>query len=211
MADTTVLGIGELAANFKAVRADMEVRVSRVMVVAAGGILKKNAKEIALANGSRRTGAMIKNIVIKREKDAPEGTTQYHLGVKNGNQLTKKQKSTARLAINKLGQIVKRYADDPYYWRWVEQGHKIVAKADAGDKSYTSATIVRRLKNGKWVLRRREVATQSLRNRRAASMGSVAARPFIGPALEQGREEAIAAMSVALDKELAKALKSPPS
>lgn len=206
MAEETVLGIGDLANNFKAVRTDMETRVSRAMVVAAGNVLKRKAKDIALANGSKRTGAMIKNIVIKREPDTPAGTTQYHLGVRHGRNLTKKQKSSARLVVNKGGRIVKQYQDDPYYWRWVEQGHKTVAAA-SGQTGTQEQTYTRKGKDGKLITYRRKRSVDSLRSRRAASSGSVAAKPFIAPALELGRDDAISAMSTALDKELAKALK----
>ena len=114
-----VIGIGDLKVNFARVRKDMELRTSRVMVVAGGGVLKRKAKAIAQAKGLRKTGAFIKNIVIKRETKAPAGTTQYNLGVRHGHNLTRKQKTKSSLAINR-GRIVKRYEDDPFYWRFLE-------------------------------------------------------------------------------------------
>lgn len=181
MADQEVMGIGALKQKFGALKTGMATRTSRAMVVAAGGVLKRKAKEIALANGSMRTGTMIKNIAIKRETQAPAGTAQYHLGVRNGGELTKKQKAKgSRLAVNGRGRVVTRYVDDPYYWRWVEQGHKIVPRAPQGQRT-------------------------SLRSRRRSAASKVAARPFIGPALVQGRVEAIDAMSARLQKELDKA------
>jgi HK97 gp10 family phage protein len=173
------MGVGSLKQRFGALKSGMETRTSRAMVVAAGGVLKRKAKAIALANGSRRTGAMIKNIAIKREPQAPAGTAQYNLGVRNGGELTKKQKSAGkRLAVNGAGRVVTRYKDDPYYWKWVEQGHKIVTSKTPG---------------------------KTARARRTAAAGNVAAKPFIGPALEQGRTEAIDAMSARLQKDLEKA------
>jgi len=177
MADTDVMGIGDLKQRFGQIKENMQTRTSRAMVVSAGGVLKRKAKAIAQANGSVRTGAMVKNIAIKREPQAPAGTTQYNLGVRNGGELTKKQKSGAKLAVGKSGRIVKQYQDDPYYWKWVEKGHKIVPA-----------------KGG-----------QSLRARRKAATAMVPARPFIGPALVQGRDEAIEAMGARLQKELDKA------
>lgn len=161
MAKSEILGIGELSQSFRGLKTDMETRTARAMVVAAGGVLKRKAKSIAQANGSVRTGAMIKNIAIKREPQAPAGTAQYHLGVRHGRQLTKKQKTNSKLAVNKGGRIVKRYEDDPYYWRFAEFGTK------------------------------KQQAT-----------------PFIAPALEQGKTEAIDAMATRLQKELEKASKA---
>ena len=181
MADQEVMGIGELKKKFGELKSGMATRTSRAMAVAAGGVLKKKAKAIAQANGSVRTGVMIKNIAIKREAQAPAGTAQYHLGVRNGGDLTKKQKAAGkRLAVNGRGRVVTRYQDDPHYWRFVELGHKIVPRVLQVEKT-------------------------SLRSRRKSAESMVGAKPFIGPALEQGRGEAIDAMGARLQKELDKA------
>lgn len=161
MAKSEILGIGELQANFAELKTGMETRTSRVMVAAAGGVVRKRAKSKAQALGLKRTGSLIKNIVIKREPQAPAGTTQYNLGVRHGHNLTKKQKVSSKLAINKGGRIVKRYEDDPYYWRFPEFGT------------------------------RKQQAT-----------------PYLDPALEEGRTEAIEAMATRLQKELEKASKA---
>ena len=204
MAKSEVLGIGDLKANFAKVKDDMGTRVSRRMVAKAGGVLKAKAKTIAISNGSVQSGAMVRNIVIKRETQAPAGTTQYNLGVRHGSALSMKvRESSKRLAVSGSGRIVTRYSNDPYYWRWVEQGHKVVAAAQTGDKSTTSNTYVR-MRNGKLITYTRERSTQSLRNRRAASTADVPAKPFIGPALEQGKSEAIDAMGAELQKSLEK-------
>lgn len=158
MAKTEVLGIGGLSAAFGDLQDGMKTRTGRAMVVSGGGVIKRRAKAIAQAKGLRRTGSMIKNIVIKREPQAPPDTVQYHLGVRHGRSKTKKQKATGRLAVNGKGRIVKRYEDDPYYWRFLELTTK----------------------------------------RRAAT-------PFLQPALEQGREEAIDAMAERLQREHDKA------
>lgn len=208
MAKSEILGIGELKESFAKVKNDVETRIARYMVVGAGQVIKRKAKEIAQANGSVRTGAMIRNIVIKREPSAPSGTAQYHLAVRSGGGLTKKQKSTAKLAINAGGRIVTKYENDPYYWRWVERGHKIVGKAENGDRSFTSQTVIRRTKKGKIIVRNKLVATNSLRERRKVATGEVSAKPFLAPALEQGKTEAIEAMGTRLKKELDKAGKA---
>lgn len=179
MPDKDILGIGEMQGNFAKLRDEVKNRTSRRMVVAAGNVLKRKAKQIAQSNGSVRTGAMVKNIAIKREAQAGGDTTQYHLGVRHGRNLTGKAKKNSKLAVASSGRIVKRYQDDPYYWKWVEQGHNIVARASQGDK-------------------------RSRKARRASPTGRVEAKPFIGPALEQGKAEAIEAMNDRLLTDLAK-------
>lgn len=124
MAKSEIIGIGDLSQAFKGLKTGMETRVARVMVAAAGGVVRKAARANAQAEGLRKTGALIKNIVIKREPQAPSGTAQYNLGVRHGRNLTKKQKAKSKLAINGAGRIVKRYEDDPYYWRFAEFGTK---------------------------------------------------------------------------------------
>lgn len=161
MAKSEILGIGELSQSFQSLKTGMETRVARVMVAAGGGVLRRRARAIAQAKGLRKTGALVKNIVIKREPQAPAGTAQYNLGVRHGRNLTKKQKTDSKLAVNKSGRIVKRYEDDPYYWRFPEFGTK------------------------------KQQAT-----------------PYLQPALEQGKEEAVDAMAERLDKEHAKASKA---
>ena len=106
MPKTEVLGIGGLTASFARLRDDMQQRTSRAMVVSAGGVIKRGAK--ALAGAHRRTGAMEKNIAIKREP-TPAGVAVYHLGVRNGHSLTRKQKQDYKLVVTDKGRIAKRY------------------------------------------------------------------------------------------------------
>lgn len=125
MPESTILGIGEMRQNFAQINdAAIQTRIGRRMVAAAGNILKAEAKSLATQQGLRRTGAMIKNIVIKRETKAPPGTVQYNLGVRHGRGLTKKQKLGKLHAVNKSGRIVTKYIDDPFYWRFLELGTK---------------------------------------------------------------------------------------
>ncbi|WP_298235911.1 HK97-gp10 family putative phage morphogenesis protein [uncultured Azohydromonas sp.] len=128
MADSKpeVIGVPELRAAFAELRgAD---RGARVVVVAGGRVLKVEAKRLADTAGLRRTGAMIDNIVIKREKTpAGSGVAEYHLGVRHGHSMTRKQRkeSGKRLAISKRsGRIVTRYENDPWYWRFQHFGTK---------------------------------------------------------------------------------------
>lgn len=202
MAKTEVLGIGDMRVNYGRVREDMRTRTSRRMLVAGGTVLKRKAKVIALANGSRRSGAMIANIAIKREADAPAGTEQYHLGVRHGRNLTAKNKKAGkRLAVNGRGRVVVRYVDDPYYWRWVELGHKVTPRAAVADGT---TVYQQRLPNGKIVTREKKYSGKSIRQRRKHQTKTIPAKPFIAPALEQGRAEAVQAMNAKLAEDLKK-------
>lgn len=124
MAKSEVMGIGELKQNFGRLKDGMQTRIGRAMVVSAGGVLKKKAKAGIQAQGLVRSGSMLKNVVIKREASAPAGTVQYHLGVRHGRDKTRKQRATVKLAVGVTGRVVKRYEDDPYYWRFHEFGTK---------------------------------------------------------------------------------------
>lgn len=181
MAKTETLGIGELRAEFEKVRTDMQKRVARKVVVAGGRVLKAEAIAIATANGSKVSGDMIKNIAIKRESKAPQGTEQIHLGVRHGRNQTKKvrEKGNEYLVVNRRGRIVTRRDNDPYYWRFVEFGHKIIPRRSAS-------------------------GSKSIRKRRKEAVGQVDPKPFIQPALERKRAEAIQAMSDAVVKEVLK-------
>ncbi len=115
-------GLGELRRSFTSLTEDMHLRVSRRMVASAGGIVRKEARTLAQQQGLRLTGALIRNIAIKREK-TPEGVTQYHLGVRHGKDLGKS--APRQLVVGKNGRIVNAYVDDPFYWRFLEKGRNI--------------------------------------------------------------------------------------
>lgn len=123
---TEILGIGELRQAFAQLK-DID-RGARRIVVAGGQVLKRKAKAIAQAKGLVRTGAMIKNIAIKRER-TPTGEAQYNLGVRHGRDLSRKQKQNSKLAVGRNGRIVKRYENDPFYWRFHEFGTKKLSAA----------------------------------------------------------------------------------
>lgn len=183
MADQ-ILGIGDMRAKFAKLTAGMETRASRVMVVAGGQILKTEAKSIASKYGFKKTGALLKNIVIKRQGGTPAGRTEYHLGVRHGRKLTKKQKTAPgkRLAVSS-GRIVTRYKDDPFYWRFLEDGWIPRAPGKA-------------LRGGK---RKKEQARSRDRAKK------IPARPFIAQALVNKKDQAIDAMAARLQAELDKA------
>lgn len=195
-----VLGIEALAASFREVREDMGSKVARRMVVAGGKIVRDRAKANAKANGSVISGAMVENIVIKREAKAADGTAQYHVGVRHGNQQTRKvrAKGQRRLVVSR-GRIVQRRDNDPFYWKFVERGHRVVPASVADG----STTFVQKLRNGKLVTRKRAFSGRGLRaRRRMAGQGVVGRKPYLEPALEQERGNALTAMERFLNRYL---------
>lgn len=199
---TTIIGIEGLRSKFLEMRQDMTLRTARRMVASAGTVLKKEAKVIAQSKGLVKSGALIRNIAIKRERNAPAGTEQYHLGVRHGRDLGKKH--TKYLAISKRsGRVIIKRENDPFYWRFVELGHRIVGRS-SGKEGIGTTSYVTTLRNGKKANRTRQFQLDSLTGRRQ-SEGMVEPIPFIAPALENKQKEAIAAMEDLLVKDLAKA------
>lgn len=156
MADN-IIGLGELTAKLKKLDG-LSKKTAAKMVAAAGAVIRKEAKSIAQSKGLRKTGSLIKNIAIKRERNVPQNTVQYNVGVRHGREFGKKKNVVKYLAVGRKGRIVTKYKDDPFYWRFLEFGTK-----------------------------------------------NINARPFIAPALDRKRNEAVRAMEAVLDKEILKA------
>lgn len=200
--NTKIIGIEGLQAKFLELRQDMTIKTARRMVASAGTVLKKEAKAIAQSKGLQISGAMIRNIAIKRERNAPEGTEQYNLGVRHGRDLGKRH--TKYLAHSKRkGRIVIRRKEDPFYYRFIELGHKIVGR-ETGAEGVGITRYVTTLRNGKKANRTRKYNLDSITGRNRHSSGMVEPIPFIQPALENKQQEAISAMEDRLTKELAK-------
>lgn len=184
MADPVVLGVGELAAKFKQLNADAP-RVGRLMVVSGGRLVRDEAKAIVRRNGSVQTSAMVKNVVVKRDRAAPKGQEWLNVGVRHGRHLTKKQKAGATLKV-KGGRIVKQNKNDPWYYFLIEytgaRPHNVARGADASSKRQKKK-VGHKLHPG------------------------FKPKPFLRPALERRKADVIEAMSKRLDAELQKASK----
>ena len=151
-----LLGVKELTDKLKKLDG-LSKKTAAKMVAAAGGVIRKEAKSIAQSKGLRKTGSLIKNIAIKRERNVPANTVQYNVGVRHGREFGKRKNVVKYLAVGRKGRIVTKYKDDPFYWRFLEFGTK-----------------------------------------------NITAKPFIAPALERRRADAIKAMEAAFDKEILK-------
>lgn len=177
---TQVLGIGQLMENFARLKRETDASAKR-MVASAGNVLKKEARAIATRKGLQKSGALINNIVIKREKNAPDGVVQYHLGVRHGRQLGSGKRVQKYLALSRAGRIVTKRGNDPFYWRYLEFGTK-------GFKLNPRGKALR-FKGGEG-----NVFAP------AVSHPGVRPSPFLQPALENKSQEAIKAMERSLQR-----------
>jgi HK97 gp10 family phage protein len=121
---TEIQGVDELHATFSQLGDDIKGGAARRIAYAGGAVLRSEARVIAQTAGLRKTGALLKNIVIKRERNAPAGTEQYNLGVRHGRDLGNGKKVIKYLAVSKTGRIVTRRENDPWYWKFLEFGTK---------------------------------------------------------------------------------------
>lgn len=116
--------MGELIAAFPQLKVDMRDKSARRIVASGGAVLRKESRIVAQNHGLRKTGALINNIVIKRERNKPEGTEQYHLGVRHGRDLGNGKKIVKYLAVGSSGRIVTKRENDPFYWKFLHFGTK---------------------------------------------------------------------------------------
>ncbi len=123
---TNVSGLTNLRQAFAGLKDEIKIRTSRRMVAAGGGVLRKEARRLAQQHGFKRSGALIRNIAIKRESKAPAGTTQYNLGVRHGRSLGNGKKVIKFLGVSKSGRVVVKRKNDPFYWRFLELGTKFI-------------------------------------------------------------------------------------
>jgi len=109
-------------AQLQAFGFDMERKIIRAGVNAAGNVFKKRAIELApVYSGKRRSrrgaiaGTLKRNIILFRPKGKVRGTERQSVGVRSGRQRPRKG-SPAFTSIL------------PFYWKWVEAGHRIVPR-----------------------------------------------------------------------------------
>ncbi len=95
---------------------DMERKIIRSGVSAAANVFKKKVIELAPVQAKPKRGVvpgrLKKAIYTKRARDSKNGIEHYFVGVRQGQQA----------ASRKGGNV------NAYYWRWVEQGHRIIPR-----------------------------------------------------------------------------------
>jgi HK97 gp10 family phage protein len=121
MARVVWSGVSELKASLGALNKEMQVKAARSATAQAAGIVRRQAVSNVRAEGLVLTGAFAKNVSIKREAARP-GLTQYNVGVRHGRHI-KGDKTVVIKAIRR-GKLVKKYVNDPFYWRFLEFGTK---------------------------------------------------------------------------------------
>jgi HK97 gp10 family phage protein len=134
--DASIVGVSELAKKFKGLDFALQKKYGPRMVAAAGTVVKRAAKAEAKSQGLRKSGALIANIAIKRQKPAPRNTIEYHVGVRHGNALGNGKKVVKYLALNKTGRVVTKRKDDPFYWRFLEFGTKHIRRREFMTKGF---------------------------------------------------------------------------
>ena len=122
-----ITGIKELSEAMKRLGDGLNRKIAAKMVASAGTVVKKEAKRIAQQKGLRKTGTLINNIAIKREKQVPANTVQYNVGVRHGREYGKKKNVVKYLAVGRRGRIVTKYKNDSFYWRFLEFGTKNIS------------------------------------------------------------------------------------
>ncbi len=111
-------GLKELLENLQALDRSIDAE-ARVAANAAAQVVKKEAVRLARMQGLVDTGALVKNIAVKRERDAPKNIKDYHIGVRHGAEA----KGAQRIAIrNREGKIRFEWTDNPFYWWFWEFG-----------------------------------------------------------------------------------------
>lgn len=112
-------GLKELLENLKALDRNINTE-ARIAVASGATIVKREAVQIARGHGLVDTGALVKNIAIKREKGTPKNIHEYHIGVRHG----KEAKAAQRIAVrNSEGKIKFQWTNNPFYWWFWEFGH----------------------------------------------------------------------------------------
>lgn len=112
-------GLRELLENLKALDRNISTE-SRIAAAAGATIVKKEAVNIARVQGLVDTGALVKNIAIKREPGTPKNIHEYHIGVRHG----ANARGAARIAVRgRDGKIGFQWTNNPFYWWFWEFGH----------------------------------------------------------------------------------------
>ncbi len=82
--------------------------------------IKAKAVENARAQGLVSTGALVKNIAVKRERFNPPNLIEYAIGVRHGHGAKGAEKIAVR---GPDGKIRMQYTNDPFYWWFWENGY----------------------------------------------------------------------------------------
>ena len=157
-------GLDQLMRSLRDVPNNLRKKALTKALRAAGKVVLDEARARApvlkTATPYRRAGTVKKAIKIRVSKmDKRQGNVGVFINVKP---LTKAQIGKFKATAGKKASGATN-PNDPYYWRWLEFGHKIVPRSSKGNPT-------------------------TLKQRRMAATGRVAARPFLRPAADKLEE-----------------------
>ena len=115
-------GGAELLAKLKGLSEGVQKRQARLALAAGAEPIRKQAQANASAAGLRKTGALIKNIARKHEKQTQAGYNEIAIGVRHGQTTDVKRRLRAKGASAEAITAKVRETDDPFYWRFAEFG-----------------------------------------------------------------------------------------
>lgn len=184
-------GLDQLMLSLRNVPNNLRKKALTKALRAAGKVILDEARARApvlkTATPYRRAGTVKKAIKIRVSKmDKRQGNVGVFINVKP---LTKAQIGKHKASSAKAGGKASGSANpnDPYYWRWLEFGHKIVPRS-SGQQGGGITHYTQRLRNGKIKNRTANWSASSITGRRRLATGSVAARPFLRPAADKLEE-----------------------
>lgn len=176
--DVRITGLEQTKYALEALAADLRRRVVRGALRAASRPLVTTAKQFApvlkYPVKRRRAGVMRKAIRVFNSKKATGkgGVIGVYVTVRASSKDLRKAPVTG----------------DPYYWRWVEGGHRVVARGKRIGTRFGKARY-----------------DTTLRERRRASMRKVAPKSFLQPAYRAKQQEVIRLFSEQVTARIAQA------
>jgi len=190
MADEIYLkleGVDQLKAAVKAIPEQFRKRVLRNALAAGARQIRDAARAAAptlkVPRKGRKPGTVREAIVVRTSRVARQsGDVGVYVGVR----------PLRGIRERRLGRRGADNPNDPYYWWWVEFGHKLVPRSASVRAGGVGLTLYKqRLRNGRILQRVREFRKTSITGRRRAPVGYVSGRRFITNASKAVGQQAI--------------------
>ena len=112
-----ISGLAELRTSFAEGSSEIQNKAGRGAVASAASIIRREAKNIVKSKGLIKTGALLENIAIKRDK-SPAGVFTYNVGVRHGS----KAKRARKVVTYRGTRASVKYENDPFYFFMLEFG-----------------------------------------------------------------------------------------
>ncbi len=191
-------GVDELKRALADAAGKIRTKAVRNSLSAAARIIAKQAKlnapVLQTPTKTRKPGTVRDAISVRRSKFARgEGNEGVFVSVKPLRARDRKKFKVSQAAAGKRISGSDN-PNDPYYWWWVELGHKIVPRASKRSlvgAAFGFTTYQQRLRNGQIVTRQRKYNYQSLTGRRRHATGRVEGQFFMTRAAQSRGQEAI--------------------